>query len=164
VPLLALLFIVIPALELGLLIQVGGWIGVIPCIALVIGTGVVGAWLAQREGLRTLADIQTATAQGEMPTGKLIDGALILVAGALLVTPGILTDVVGFACLVPGTRQLIKGALRSAMKASVRTGRIQVHVVNPQGGPPRHRPGPRGPVIDVRPLDDPPPDKSVDGR
>lgn len=162
---LALLFIVLPAVELGLLIQVGSLLGVFPTIGLIILTGIVGAALAKRQGLETLQKIQQATAQGEMPVGQLVDGALILFAGALLVTPGILTDVAGFLCLVPGTRQVIKRQLQAALRRYAESGHVRVVTFHgpagPGGGP---APGPgvefgrppagprgRGPVIDVEP-------------
>lgn len=153
-PVLMLLFIVIPAIELGLLIEIGSAIGALPTIGLIILTGIVGAALAKRQGLSTLRSIQTATSQGQMPVDQLVDGGLILVAGALLVTPGVLTDVFGFACLIPGTRALIKRQMKAALRRFAASG--QVRVVDFRGG---RDPGadpsfgrarrPRGPVVDV---------------
>lgn len=158
VPVLMLLFIVVPAVELGLLIEIGGALGALPTIGLIILTGVVGAALAKRQGLSTLRAIQTATSRGEMPVDQLVDGALILFAGALLVTPGVLTDAVGFLCLIPGTRVLIKRQLKAALRRFAESGQVQVVEFrrdpgSPGEGPratgPRVRRGPRGPVVDV---------------
>lgn len=158
---LALLFILVPAIELGLLIEIGSAIGALPTIGLIALTGVVGAALAKRQGLQTLRAIQLATSRGEMPVDRLIDGALILLAGALLVTPGVLTDLVGFAALVPGTRQLIRARLKRAVQEQVKTGRIHVVEVREHPGQPRDgafrdpsdptRRRPSGPVIDLSP-------------
>ncbi|MGF1508196.1 MAG: FxsA family protein [Myxococcota bacterium] len=180
---LVLLFILIPAIELGLLIQVGSFLGVLPTLALVVGTGIVGASLAKSEGLRTFREIQARSARGEMPTDQLVDGAMILFAGALLITPGILTDLFGFACLIPGTRKILKGGLRRHFERSVRQGSIRVTQIRvdpvdrmggihgmdgfPHGGAPGSpfgRPGPRrppGPVLDVDPASQP--DAPADG-
>ncbi|MEM1024774.1 MAG: FxsA family protein [Myxococcota bacterium] len=150
--LLALLFIVVPAVELALLIQVGTVVGVLPTFGLIVLTGVVGAALAKQQGFGILAEIQARTQRGEMPGEALVDGAIVLFAGALLLTPGLLTDAVGFACLVPLTRQLIKGRLRAFISSGMQSGRIQVVEFRGPSGPSpfdRSPPRPRGPVIDV---------------
>lgn len=98
---LLLLFTVVPLVELFLLIEIGRWIGAPATVALVIGTGALGAYLARREGLKTLRRVQTEWRQGRMPTQALLDGAMILIAGAVLLTPGILTDLAGFFLLTP---------------------------------------------------------------
>lgn len=156
---LVLLFIVVPAVELALLIEIGGQIGALRTLLLIVFTGVIGASLAKRAGLDVLRRINTETAAGRLPTGALVDGAIVLVAGALLVTPGILTDAFGFACLVPGIRGLMKrGAVRYFERAVAR-GQVQVGGFGPPPpGPGAARPdsrGPRGygsgPIIDVTP-------------
>lgn len=127
-PWLLLLFVVLPAVELALLIEVGSRIGTPATLALIAVTGVVGATLARRQGLGVLRHLQREVDAGRLPAGSLVDGVLILVAGALLVTPGILTDAFGFLCLVPAFRRLLKGALRRRLERAVREGRAQVHV------------------------------------
>ncbi len=124
--LLALLFIVVPAIELALLIEVGSVIGGLNTFVLIVITGMVGAYLAKRQGLDVLKKVQSETASGRLPAGSLVDGAILLVASALLVTPGILTDVVGFACLIPAFRALVKGALKRKFEAALVNGQASV--------------------------------------
>ena len=112
-PVLAALFIAVPLLEVYLLIKVGGVIGVFPTIALIVLTAIVGAILLRAQGLATLGRFQTSLQQGELPTFTLVEGMLLLVGGALLLTPGFFTDAIGFLCLLPPTRRLLVGALLS---------------------------------------------------
>ncbi len=109
---LATLFILVPLLELYLLIQVGSHVGVEITIGIVVVTGLVGAWLARRQGLRVLREVQASLAVGDMPADALVDGLLILVAGAVLLTPGLLTDALGFALLIPGGRRVARRLIR----------------------------------------------------
>jgi len=118
---LLLLFTVVPALELILLIQLGRYVGFWPTAALVLGTGVVGAWLARREGLKVFRAVSTEMAEGRMPTDHLLDGLLILVAGAVLLTPGLLTDAAGFILLAPPGRRLIRSAVSKAISKHIVT-------------------------------------------
>jgi UPF0716 protein FxsA len=101
---LFLLFTLLPIAELWLLIEVGSRVGTVPTVALVFVTGIAGAALARREGLRAMRGVQEAMARGEMPAGPLVDGLMVLVGGAFLITPGILTDLFGFALLIPPIR------------------------------------------------------------
>jgi UPF0716 protein FxsA len=105
---LLLLFTILPVLELALLIKIGRAIDVGPTLGLVIVTGVVGAALAKHQGLRALRRIQEDLAQGRMPTTELVNGLMILVAGAVLITPGIITDAFGFALLIPPIRAVLR--------------------------------------------------------
>ena len=114
---LLVLFTLVPLAELYLLLQVGSALGVGLTILLVVGTGVVGAYLARLEGWRTLRQMQENLHNGIAPTGELIDGALILGAGLLLITPGIVTDTVGFSLLLPPTRSALKRAIRRRLEA-----------------------------------------------
>jgi UPF0716 family protein affecting phage T7 exclusion len=82
------LFVVVPLVELVLLIRIGQWLGVLATVALVVVTGVIGAALARREGLRTVRQIQADMKGGRFPAGRLLDGVMILLAGGLLLTPG----------------------------------------------------------------------------
>ncbi len=134
---LLLLFVVVPAAELALLIELGSRIGTLATLAIIAGTGVVGAFVARRQGLGVLRRLQAETDQGRLPADPLIDGAFLLVAGALLVTPGVLTDVVGFLCLVPGFRRLVRRELRRRLEKAVREGRVEMHVSYPDAWSPR---------------------------
>ena len=106
-----LLFIAGLIAELALLVWLGGRIGFWPTAGLVVGTAVLGSALAQREGLSLLNLFRSRMASGEMPGAELTDGLIILVSGALLVVPGVLTDVVGLFGLLPPSRALIRQAL-----------------------------------------------------
>lgn len=116
---LLLLFTVIPALELFLLIQLGRHVGFWPTAALVLGTGVIGAWLARREGLKVLRAVNAEMAEGRMPTDHLLDGLLILIAGAVLLTPGLLTDMAGFFLLVAPGRRIIRSVVSKAISKRI---------------------------------------------
>ncbi len=152
---LALLFIVVPAVELALLMKVGSLLGVLPTFALIVVTGVVGAALAKKQGLSVLTRLRADAQTGAWPGTAIADGAIIVVAGALLVTPGMLTDVVGFLCLVPAVRGAIRGHLRRHFERAVVEGRVQtLHTYSRPDPSPGARPAPgagSGPVIDVTP-------------
>jgi UPF0716 protein FxsA len=124
VPILAVAFILIPLAELAVLIAVGDWIGLVPTLILLLVVSVAGAWLAKREGLAAWRRLQLALAQGRMPTVEVADGALILLAGALLLTPGFLSDVLGILLLLPPTRAVARRQLpRLAERRLRRRGR-----------------------------------------
>ena len=112
VPLLVVLFIGVPFAELYVLIQVGHAIGVLDTLALLFLVSVVGAWLAKREGLSVLRRMQAALDAGRVPGVELIDGFLILLAAALMLTPGFLTDIVAIFLLLPPVRALVRRTLR----------------------------------------------------
>ena len=105
---LLLVFIVIPAVELFLILQIGGRIGLLATALTIIATGVLGVALARSEGLLTLERIRRALAEGRMPAAEIVDGLLILVAAAVLLTPGFLTDAVGLLILFPLTRPFFR--------------------------------------------------------
>lgn len=119
---LLLLFTSVPLVELALLLWIGGRIGVLPTVALILTTGVAGAALARQQGLATWRRFQAALAAGRLPGRELLEGLLILVAGALLLTPGVLTDAVGFLLLVPPARRWIVGRAEVRLRARVRLG------------------------------------------
>ncbi len=108
---LALLFVVLPVVEIYLLIQVGQVIGPWWTVLLLIADGVLGAWLMKREGSRAWAALRDALDQRKMPARELADAGLILVGGTLLLTPGFLSDVVGFFFVLPFTRPVARVAL-----------------------------------------------------
>jgi len=113
---LILLFTVVPIVELALLIKIGQYLGVGYTLAIVIITGITGAYLAKLQGLITLRRIQEDIKGGRMPADKLFDGVLILCSGILLLTPGLITDVIGFMGLVPVSRNLFKRYLKQKIK------------------------------------------------
>jgi UPF0716 protein FxsA len=123
---LFLAFTVVPLLELYLLLSIGRQVGALPTIALVLGTGLLGAWLARREGVRVMRSWQAAVAQGRLPEDGILNGALVLVGGVLLVTPGILTDAVGLLLLVPPTRRWVAARLRRALERRMAAGTLRV--------------------------------------
>ena len=112
-PLFAIFFFVIPLLEIYFLIQVGGVIGALPTIILVVLTAVIGAFLLKQQGISTLARFQSSMAQGQMPATALLEGVMLIIGGALLMTPGFFTDAIGFACLLPFSRQWLAGKMVS---------------------------------------------------
>ncbi len=116
---LLLLLTIVPIVELTILLRLAERFSWGPSIALVRVTGVLGAWLARREGLKAFGRIQEEMARGEAPTGAMVDGFLILLAGVVLVTPGILTDLFGFALLIPPCRGWIRKRLAAAIKKRV---------------------------------------------
>lgn len=126
---LVLLFLLVPAIELAILIQIGSHIGTLPTLALILSTGVLGAFLARMQGLSVLRAAQEQMQRGELPSGALADGVLILVAGALLITPGVLTDAAGFLLLVPQVRHGIKGLLLRRLRRAFEQRQIQIQVV-----------------------------------
>jgi UPF0716 protein FxsA len=114
---LLLIFIVVPFVELALLLKLADLTSWWHTLLLVIVTGVLGTWLARSQGVRTYRKIQQSLSAGQMPTDSLLDAAMIFVAGALLLTPGILTDLLGFSLLVPFTRLLYRRWLVQRFKA-----------------------------------------------
>lgn len=102
---LLLLFFTVPLVEIYVLLEVGGIIGVLPTIAMVVLTAVIGAGLIRSQGIATLGRVQQELDRGELPAVGIIEAALLLVAGALLLTPGFVTDTIGFLILVPPLRR-----------------------------------------------------------
>lgn len=100
-------FLAVPLLEIYLLIKVGKVIGALPTVGLVVLTAVMGAFLIRAQGLSTYRRLQTALAQGEVPAVEMLEGVVLLVSGALLLTPGFFTDTLGFLALVPPLRRRI---------------------------------------------------------
>ena len=149
---LLLLFIVVPVVELMLLIEIGERIGTLNTIALIIGTGIAGASLARRQGLSTLARLRNDLSEGGVPAGPIVEGVLILVAAAVLITPGAVTDVVGFLLLVPPFRRLIAQALILRLGRAVQAGTLGVTMQFTDRGDTTSRP-PMKNVTPPRPSD-----------
>lgn len=141
-PRLLLLLLVIPIVELALLIWLGGQIGVWPTIALIALTAVLGSWLAQREGLAVWRRFTSGLAAGQLPGKELTDGLIILVSGALLLAPGVLTDLAGFLGLLPPTRAMIRGFLYRRLQRGVATGSVRVYGSSKRWGQPPSAPAP----------------------
>ncbi len=121
---LFILFTSVTALELFLIIQVGKLIGGFATVLLILLTGALGAWLTREQGLRTLGRFQRALAEGRMPQNEIMEGIMILIAGAVLLTPGLLTDAFGFLLLIPPTRRLIRLQLNRYLKDRVKVTRM----------------------------------------
>lgn len=137
---LLIAFIAVPLIEIGLFIQVGGAIGLWPTLLIVLVTAVLGSWLVRSQGARELANLRGSFNELRDPTEPLANGAMILFAGALLLTPGFFTDIVGFSLLLPPVRAFVYKQIRA-----------RVNVANftmGQGQPPQQPQNPRGGVID----------------
>ena len=154
---LFLLFVVVPLVELWLLLRVGATFGVGLTIGTVLLTGALGASLARREGLRALTRMTEAANKGTLPTQAMFDGMAIFLGGALLLTPGFLTDAIGFALLFPLSREFLRFKFASWIKTRIDSGRIVVHgsTMNSQGPSPFDRqPPPPNPRVYDQTLDE----------
>lgn len=130
---LIFLFVTIPLVELAILLQVGQWIGLWPTVGLVVATGIAGAALARHQGLRAFLAVQQELASGRLPGRSLLDGLSILVGGAFLLTPGILTDIVGFSLLLTPSRRWIQRAVQRRMERRINEGTVEFRVFTPGG-------------------------------
>ncbi|MEQ5869174.1 FxsA family protein [Sagittula sp. NFXS13] len=115
---LFLAFLLVPLIEIGLFIQVGGLIGLWPTLLIVILTAILGTWMVKQQGARAINDLRRSFSQLEDPSQPLAHGAMILISGALLLTPGFFTDAVGFALLAPPVRVAVFGWVRKRVKVS----------------------------------------------
>ena len=113
---LLLTFTIVPIVELMILLKLSQLIDIFPTLAIVLITGIVGAWLTKMEGRHVLYRIQAKFKAGRLPGEELVEGGAIFIAGALLITPGILTDTLGFILLFPVTRKIIARYFLKAMK------------------------------------------------
>lgn len=116
---LLILFITIPVIELYLFLYLGSRIGIGATFATIIVTGFLGAYLTKSQGLKALGKYQEAIGQGKLPHKEVIDGLMILVAGAVLLTPGFLTDAIGFSLLIPTTRNWVRSFATHYLKGKV---------------------------------------------
>lgn len=115
IPALIALFIVLPFVELYLLFKLAGATSAEVALGIVIGTGILGGILARSQGLAVLRRLRNDLRQGKLPADALLDGAFVLVGGVLLLTPGMITDTVGFVLLIPPTRALLKKLLKKKL-------------------------------------------------
>lgn len=114
-----LAFIALPLLEIGLLIKVGNWIGFWPTLGIVIGTALLGGAIIVQHGFRAAFDVRQAVLRGELPLNPIVDGALVVTAGTLLLTPGLAADVLGLLLLLPVVRGLVRDKLGWALFGGV---------------------------------------------
>lgn len=126
---LALIFTVVPLIELILFWKVGAYIGFPATIVTILVTGMLGAWLTRKQGFRTIAQYQKAISELRLPHREVVDGILILLAGALLLTPGFLTDLTGFALLIPPLREKVRNRIMEKL------GRKLVNLTSPRQKP-----------------------------
>ena len=113
---LLLLFIVTPLVEMAILIELGRRFGTWHTIGIVLLTGLIGASLAKVQGLQVYRNLMSSLYNGELPHNYLIEGLLLLIGGALLITPGVLTDLVGFVLVLPWTRSLVRERVKSQLR------------------------------------------------
>lgn len=132
---LLMAFIAVPLVEIALFIQVGGAIGLWPTLAIVVVTAILGSWLVRSQGARELSNVRSSFSELRDPTEPLANGAMILFAGALLLTPGFFTDAVGFALLLPPVRAAAYKSLRARMQVKSFTmgDRAPPHPGRPRG-------------------------------
>jgi len=122
------IFILIPAIEIMLLVKIGSRVGFWPTIALIVIPGVLGAAMARSQGLAVLSDIKSHLAAGRLPGSSIIDGILIFAGGLLLITPGIITDLLGFSVLFPGLRKFYRAALTRGFLARLAARSFRIYM------------------------------------
>lgn len=140
-------FIAVPLIEIALFIEIGGWIGLWPTLAIVVITAILGSWALRLQGLSTLARARQQVDRGVLPARELFDGACLLFAGALLLTPGFFTDTVGALLFFQPVRDLLR---RTLGRYVAERAEVHVRAGGMRGGPrqgPRHESG-SGPTID----------------
>lgn len=137
----------VPLIEIGLFIKIGGLIGLWPTLALVLLTAALGSWQLRAQGLVTLARGRQQLERGQLPTRELFDGFCLVIAGALLLTPGFMTDAIGLALFIPGFRDLLRRYLSSRLETTAET-RIWVDDAEIEPGQGWTGPGPGGTVIE----------------
>ena len=123
---LFLLFTIVPVVELYILFRLAGHIGFFPTLAIVIITGFAGAYLAKQQGLAVIQRMQQEMQEGHPPGNSIVDGVLVLVAGIVLLTPGILTDAFGILLLIPVTRMIIREYIKKILKKKIQAGQIHI--------------------------------------
>jgi UPF0716 protein FxsA len=125
---LFLIFAVVPVIELALLINIGSLIGVLNTVIIVILTATIGAYMVRMEGIGVMYRIQRNMQEGIFPGNELINGMMILIAGAMLLTPGFFTDVLGFLMVFPVSREFIKKIARRYIKKKMSSDEIEIHL------------------------------------
>jgi UPF0716 protein FxsA len=120
---LLLLFTMVPLVELLLLLELSRHVGFLPTFALVLFTGALGAWLTRSQGMAVFGRVRLEFVAGRLPTDALLDGMLVLIAGAVLLTPGLLTDIAGFSLLWPPGRQFIRQRVARWFRSKMELGK-----------------------------------------
>ena len=133
-PILIILFTVVPALEFYLLFKIGSSIGAGITLLIIIVTGVVGAALAKAQGLTIFRKVQSELAQNKLPGKQIIHGFIVFGGGLLLLTPGFITDILGFCMVIPGTRHLIVEFVKRYFERGIANGNIQFMNMSSKGG------------------------------
>ena len=147
--LLVLVLIVVPLVELYILVQVGSLLGIVPTLVLLLVMSLLGAYLLRREGARTWRAFRQALQSGRLPAREVAEGALVIFGGALLLTPGFATDLVGLACVLPPSRAVLRRLLTKVVTRRLGFG-------PPRGGPPSRGGEPRpGAVLEGEVVEDP---------
>lgn len=118
---LLVLFVIVPVVEIFFLIQVGSIIGAFSTILLILATAIVGAYLLRQQGLSTLSRFQKNLSSGNLPAQEIIEGVLLAIGGALLMTPGFVTDAMGFFCLIPFTRKVFSHYIMTRSSVEIRS-------------------------------------------
>ena len=126
-PFLFIAFVLMPIVEIMILIEVKERVGFGNTFLLVLATGALGAWLARQQGRQTLMSVQSEVSEGRTPAPHMIDGFMILVAGLVLITPGLTTDLVGFLLLIPLVRREIRVWLRRWIERKIEDGSLRVY-------------------------------------
>lgn len=154
-PLLLLLaFLIVPIVEIYVIIQVGGVIGAWPTVALLLAESALGAWIVKREGRRAWRALQGTLAVGELPNRELADAALVLVGGVLLLTPGFVTDFMGFLFVLPFTRPFVRRALTALVARRLRARAERAARLAPHQGVHDHDRGTSHRVVHGQVVDD----------
>lgn len=159
---LFLLFLLVPIVELMLLLRVGEALGPLPTFALIVVTALTGSWLARREGASAFRAVKRKMASGAMPNDELTDGLIILVAGVLLLTPGVLTDLVGILGLLPPSRALMRKQIQKRLKEAMHAGSVRFSVFPGSRGGVDSSPPPPGRHRDPPPRMSSVPDQNVE--
>ena len=121
---LVLLFVFTPLVELAILIYLGTLIGVLYTILIIVATGLIGAFLARNQGLATFSKIRSSIERGVIPSEEFLHGALILIGGLLLLTPGLVTDMAGFTMLIPKTRKVVVNWVRRLIQRKIQQNEV----------------------------------------
>ncbi len=143
-PILLLIFIIIPIIEIVVFIYVGGELGIVNTIAIVIITAIIGTYMLQKQGLSVLLNAQNDLNEGKPPIGSVVDGIFLLIAGAFLLTPGLITDAIGFLLFVPQFRSFLAKNLANYF---ISQGNVKFYTDRPTDDRSQH--DPRGPIIDA---------------
>lgn len=121
-------FLIVPIVELYLLIKIGGMIGALNTVIIILITASLGAYMAKSQGFRVLRQIQDATSQGRIPGNELLHGLFVLIGGFALITPGLLTDAIGFSMLIPQIREIYVGMAKEIIRRKIETGNFQMRM------------------------------------